>query len=417
MARWLRAPRRRVRVWDSRARAAAARRRWREHVPDAELVCAATLGADALDGVDRVLKSPGLAPHDAAHRARCSPPPPRRGIPVQGELDLFARGARGACAPSATTRRKVIAITGTNGKTTTTALTALLVERSGQRVAVAGNIGPTMLQTLADALDAGPAETLRERLPEVWVLELSSFQLDGARRLRGRRRRAAQPHPGPPRLARLDGRLRGGQGAHLRPARDRRRQPRRPGGDAAACRRRRTVPTQQGPAAASRRRAASSSFGAGAPRAAGRLRPGVENDMAWLVRARDERRRARASSTVQHLMPADALRMRGRHNALNALAALALATPSAARSRRCCTACASTAASRTASSTSPAIDGVDAFDDSKGTNVGATVAALDRPRRRARAGPSWSSSSAATARARTSRRWPSRWRATRARWC
>ena len=74
----------------------------------------------------------------------------------------------------------MIAVTGTNGKTTTTALTALLVERSGRRVAAAGNIGPTMLQTLADAIDAGPAESLRERLPEVWVLELSSFQLAGS---------------------------------------------------------------------------------------------------------------------------------------------------------------------------------------------------------------------------------------------
>jgi UDP-N-acetylmuramoylalanine--D-glutamate ligase len=47
-------------------------------------------------------------------------------------------------------------------------------------------------------------------------------------------------------------------------------------------------------------------------------------------------------------MPADALRIRGRHNAANALAALALAARPACRWRRCCTACASTAASRTA---------------------------------------------------------------------
>ena len=98
---------------------------------------------------------------------------------MQGELDLFAARSGGA-AHDRDYAPKVIAITGTNGKTTTTALTALLVERSGKRVAAAGNIGPTMLQTLADAIDGGPAETLRERLPEVWVLELSSFQLDGS---------------------------------------------------------------------------------------------------------------------------------------------------------------------------------------------------------------------------------------------
>ncbi|MES1264541.1 MAG: Mur ligase family protein, partial [Variovorax sp.] len=66
----------------------------------------------------------------------------------------------------------VLAITGTNGKTTVTALTGQLVERAGKTVAVAGNIGPTLLDTLSAHMDAGT-------LPEVWVLELSSFQLDG----------------------------------------------------------------------------------------------------------------------------------------------------------------------------------------------------------------------------------------------
>ena len=66
----------------------------------------------------------------------------------------------------------VLAITGTNGKTTVTALTGRLVEHAGKTVAVAGNIGPTLLDTLAARIDAG-------QLPDVWVLELSSFQLDG----------------------------------------------------------------------------------------------------------------------------------------------------------------------------------------------------------------------------------------------
>jgi UDP-N-acetylmuramoylalanine--D-glutamate ligase len=65
----------------------------------------------------------------------------------------------------------VLAITGTNGKTTVTALTGQLVERSGKTVAVAGNIGPTLLDTLA--------RSAKGALPQVWVLELSSFQLDG----------------------------------------------------------------------------------------------------------------------------------------------------------------------------------------------------------------------------------------------
>ena len=94
-------------------------------------------------------------------------------------------------------------ITGTNGKTTVTALTGQLVERAGKRTAVAGNIGPTLLETLATKLDA-------DELPEVWVIELSSFQLGRRGEFfetdRGRR---AERDAGPPRLARHDGCLRG----------------------------------------------------------------------------------------------------------------------------------------------------------------------------------------------------------------
>jgi UDP-N-acetylmuramoylalanine--D-glutamate ligase len=58
------------------------------------------------------------------------------------------RAAHGLCA-------SVLAITGTNGKTTVTSLTGQLVERAGKTVAVAGNIGPTLLDTLASHIDAG----------------------------------------------------------------------------------------------------------------------------------------------------------------------------------------------------------------------------------------------------------------------
>jgi UDP-N-acetylmuramoylalanine--D-glutamate ligase len=67
-------------------------------------------------------------------------------------------------------RPEVLAITGTNGKTTVTSLLGQLVQRAGKTVAVAGNIGPTLLDTLSAHMDA-------ETLPQVWVLELSSFQL------------------------------------------------------------------------------------------------------------------------------------------------------------------------------------------------------------------------------------------------
>ncbi|MBT9525277.1 MAG: UDP-N-acetylmuramoyl-L-alanine--D-glutamate ligase, partial [Rhizobacter sp.] len=162
MARWCAGHGASVRVWDSREQApqdAALA----EHVPHAQRLSGA-LADDALQGVQLVLKSPGLAPTDERiaallHTAR------QTGVPVQGELDLFARAladlkdARGY-AP------KVIAITGTNGKTTTTSMTAQLVERADKRVAVAGNIGPTMLQTLADVLAAEPVP---EVVPEAQV--------------------------------------------------------------------------------------------------------------------------------------------------------------------------------------------------------------------------------------------------------
>jgi UDP-N-acetylmuramoylalanine--D-glutamate ligase len=166
-----------VRVWDSR-----------ENPPQAAALALAApqatlfggaLAADALQDARLVLKSPGLAPHDeriaallAAARAQ--------GIADQGELDLFVH-ALDDLKRERDYAPKIVAITGTNGKTTTTALTALLVERCGWRVALAGNIGPTMLDTLAASLDAVGDDGERAPLPQAWVLELSSFQLDGVR--------------------------------------------------------------------------------------------------------------------------------------------------------------------------------------------------------------------------------------------
>src|SRR5690606_14445731 len=148
MARWSARCGARVRVTDTREAPPHAAALARE-VPAATLL----QGVDPalLDGVQLVLKSPGLSPLDAALRpllARAR----ELGISVRGELSLFASAlldlkAERGYAPH------VLAITGTNGKTTTTSLTAQLVERAGRRVTVAGNIGPTLLDTLTTALD------------------------------------------------------------------------------------------------------------------------------------------------------------------------------------------------------------------------------------------------------------------------
>ncbi len=152
MARWCARFGADVRVWDSRAQPANAAA-LAEHVPAARWVHGPLTDA-AFAGVKLVLKSPGLAPQDE----RIAAPLNRvadSGVLVQGELELFVRAladlkTRRGYAP------KVLAITGTNGKTTTTAMAAMLIARTGKRVAVAGNIGPTLLQTLAEALEREP---------------------------------------------------------------------------------------------------------------------------------------------------------------------------------------------------------------------------------------------------------------------
>ena len=105
-----------------------------------------------LDGVDVVYASPGV-PWDSAFLEAAR----RRGIDVSSEIDLFLRECRGS----------VVGITGTNGKTTTTALTGTVLAAGDRPVIVGGNIGETVLDRLGEVT------------PEHWVvLELSSFQLE-----------------------------------------------------------------------------------------------------------------------------------------------------------------------------------------------------------------------------------------------
>jgi UDP-N-acetylmuramoylalanine--D-glutamate ligase len=122
----------------------------RQQVPAAELRTGA-FHDSLLDGVAQVVISPGLSVGEpVAVEAR------RRGLPVVGDIELFAREAR---AP-------VAAITGTNGKSTVTALLAELGSAAGRPAVAGGNLGE-------------PALDLLERpVPELYVLELSSYQLE-----------------------------------------------------------------------------------------------------------------------------------------------------------------------------------------------------------------------------------------------
>ena len=92
------------------------------------------------------------------------------GLPLISEVELFAAALHELSASGQSTG-KVLAITGSNGKTTTTALTAHLLNAAGVSAVACGNISPSVLDALMAAQDD-------KRLPEVWVLELSSFQLE-----------------------------------------------------------------------------------------------------------------------------------------------------------------------------------------------------------------------------------------------
>ncbi len=380
MAQWCARCGAAVRVADTRAQPPQA-------AALAECLPAATLsiGFDPalLDGVQRVLKSPGLSPLDPALApvlARAA----ELGIPVQGELDLFVQALVDLKAGRGY-EPKLIAITGTNGKTTTAVMCGQLVERSGARVAVAGNVGPTMLATLAAALDLEPA---LEQLPEVWVLELSSFQLDG---VQGFAPDAAVVlnltqdhldwHGTMDAYAAAKARIYGPSDAWSSVMVVNRDDPRV---EAMVPPPQTRKPTARGTRASVRLRPVIR-FGLDAPQHPGDYGLVVENGMTWLVRAHsadETTRRSKGAALddelhLQRLMPADALRIRGRHNAANALAALALATAIGRPLAPMLHGLREYRGEPHRVEFIASVGGIEAFDDSKGTNVGATVAALD----------------------------------------
>ncbi len=370
MARWCARHGARVQAWDSR-----------DTAPHDDAIAGiatrlrGTLEAGLLAEVKLVLKSPGLAPHDA----RIAPllaAAAERGTAVMGELGVFTR-ALADLARDAAYAPQLLAITGTNGKTTVTAMTALLVERAGRRVVAAGNVGPTMLDTLTAQL-----QRPREEWPEVWVLELSSFQLDG---VQGFEPAAATVlnvtqdhldwHGSMDAYAAAKARIFGAQAVMV------------VNRDDATVSAMVPVPALQKPvkgrkpAAEPARRVLR--FGLEAPGHPGDFGLVVENGMAWLVRAlpaEDGVKPARGEAPeihLQRLMPADALRVRGRHNAANALAALALATAIGCPLAPMLHGLREYRGEPHRVEPVGSVGGIEAYDDSKGTNVGATVAALE----------------------------------------
>ena len=420
-----------------------------------------------------IARSPGLMPaelQDVFAFAR------ERGVPVLTELDLFAQALQGLSRRERFPYRpQVLAITGTNGKTTVTSLAEQLLDRAGWSVAVAGNIGPALLDVLAAALRAeavaqaaddereaaqaaeaeakalaeqakavaaaspaepegtpsgeapaavgeAPAETgaidapfsaetspadeaapaaaddegpaliappppeppQPPHLPRAWVLELSSFQLDGtasgawasvptAATLLNLTEDHLDWHGGMDAYAQAKAAVFGERALMVLNRDDERVMALKPGlATVKIGNRNRQVPARPW-----------CSFGLDAPIRAGDWGLETVNGMTWLVRALalDETRakgRAQEDEEIyfQRLMPAEALRIRGRHNAANALAALALATSTGAPLAPMLHGLREYRGEPHRMEPVAIVDEVEYFDDSKGTNVGATLAAV-----------------------------------------
>lgn len=115
--------------------------------------------------ITQIIASPGLSLEEPfLEQAK------RHGIPIIGDIELFARDVteKSCNKAEASISASIIAITGTNGKSTVTTMVGEMAKVAGKRVAVAGNIGLPILDLLAKDTDDY----------ELWVLELSSFQLD-----------------------------------------------------------------------------------------------------------------------------------------------------------------------------------------------------------------------------------------------
>ncbi|MDO9359792.1 MAG: UDP-N-acetylmuramoyl-L-alanine--D-glutamate ligase [Polaromonas sp.] len=364
MARWCARQGARVTVVDTRE-APPQLANLQAKLPDVKF-SAGVFEAGLIEGSDirAVFKSPGLTPEAVAPVMSAAQ---AQGLLCGNELSLFAQALSGLAKTLGYTP-KVLAISGTNGKTTTTALTGQLLDHAGKNVAVAGNIGPSLLDTLAGHIDAGT-------LPEVWVLELSSFQLDG---VSGFEPAAATVlnltqdhldwHGNMAAYAAAKARIFGSKGL-LVLNRD----------DPAVMA---MLPEPVRAKLQKPQWREYVTFGLDMPQRPGDFGIETVNGMAWLVRAAeaDETVKRRKDEEVvlyvQRLMPVEAMRLRGRHNATNALAALALAGAAGGSLGPMLHALREYAGEPHRVTPVAVVRDVEYFDDSKGTNVGATVAAL-----------------------------------------
>ncbi len=284
-----------------------------------------------LVGADVVAISPGVPlAEPLVRRAR------DQGVPILGDIELFAQVRKEYL------HSKVIAITGSNGKSTVTEMVGAMCKAAGVRTQVAGNIGLPILDVLSD-IDAG-----KRRTPDIFVLELSSFQLETTASLNAEAAvvlNLSEDHldryAEVTSYAEAKARVFRGDGVQVLNRQDKLSREMAIDG--------RCVFT----------------FGSDLP----------QNSREWGLRSIDGELWLAQGS--QNLIKASELQVTGMHNLTNALAALALCRGIRLPYARLLDGLRKFAGLPHRAQKIAEIDGIRFYDDSKATNVGATVAALD----------------------------------------
>lgn len=342
LARWLSEQGARVRVADSRGEPPGIAT-LRSELPQAEVRCGA-FDNSLLDGVDQIAISPGVPLADPFVQRAIA-----RGLPVVGDVELFAQQLT---TNNLRLTTKVLAITGSNGKTTVTAMVEHLCRAAGKDVLAAGNISPAVLDAV---LQRGAKQ------PEIWVLELSSFQLETTSSLNADAAtvlNVSEDHldryADMNAYAAAKARIFAGDGAQILNRDD-------PRSMAMAIEGRKQV-----------------TFGLNPPPVSTAW-DGVEHDLNETTGDFGIERHAGAIWLVQgseRLLRADELQVFGLHNVANALAALALCRAIGLPMHKLLGALRGFKGLPHRVEKIAEMDGVVYYDDSKGTNVGATEAAL-----------------------------------------
>lgn len=334
-------------------------------LPDARFICSQFQSAlfENVE-IDYLLISPGIKPADVGELLLNAK---NKAIRIGNELTLFNM-ALIDLRESVAYKPHVLAITGTNGKTTVTSLTGKLVASADMNVAVAGNIGPSLLDTLSEKIKSA-------ELPQAWVLELSSFQLNDvtdfeptAAVVLNVTQDHLDWHGTMDSYSEAKSHVYGLQAMMVINRDDE------------------VVMGMLANAQKLNKNRKYCTFGSDLPSRLGDYGLESVNGVTWLVRAISfddiviKKQRSliepKIELSMQRFIPADALQLRGQHNMLNALAALSLVESIGCSISRVLFGLREYKGEAHRVESIGILNGVEYFDDSKGTNVGATLAAI-----------------------------------------